>query len=270
MFTRSLLGVLLVVALAGCSGATETSAPPAATTAAEPSVASEAPTESESTATDAPSEEPTEAATDEPTEAPTEAATATPAAAVGGTPINLKGSGSRKTKPFTMHSPARVDLTYSGSGNFISSIEPVGGSVLDGVSLSNTIGKTKLTTYVYDTEIDGVKSYLDVLAGSGNWTAKITPGVPAPKTVPASFSGKWGLNTVPITLSGDFTVAFTHKGSGNFIVSLQLVGGSILDSESIANEIGKVDDASEVYGLAGDYYFDVVADGPWTISIQAQ
>jgi hypothetical protein len=261
---RILPSGLLIVALAACSGAAEPSESAPVAIAASPSTATEAPAATDATATETPTEEATEEATVE----PTEAATATPAATVE--TISLQGKGSRKTKPFTMFAPAQVNLKYNGSGNFISSIQPVGGTVLDAVGLSNTIGKTTLTTYVYETEVDGVKSYLDVLAGSGGWTVKITPDVPAPKSAPASFSGKWGLRTEPISLSGDFTVTFTHEGRGNFIASLMLVGGSILDSESVSNEIGRVDDSTEVYGLDGDYYFDVVADGAWTISIAPQ
>ena len=65
-------------------------------------------------------------------------------------------------------------------------------------------------------------------------------------------------------------MSFSHAGSGNFIVHLTPPGGSILDAESVANEIGKVKSSTEVYGLDGDYYFDVTADGAWTISIKSQ
>ncbi len=185
-------------------------------------------------------------------------------------PIVLKGSGTRKTKPFGMVSPATVDLSFTGSGNFISSIVPVGGTALDGVSLSNTIGKTKYRTYVYGDDLDGVRAYADVIASTGSWTITITPGVPGAVAAPTSFSGKWGLRTRLVQLSGDYTVNFSHAGSGNFIVELIPPGGTVFDGESIANEIGKVKDSTEVYGLNGEYYFDVIADGAWTVSIKAQ
>jgi hypothetical protein len=265
---RVLLSGLLIVALAGCASADESAAPASAAT---PGATTETPASTSATLEPAATETPAAASppADE-TPAPTPAPTGAPTSAPTPAPISLKGSGSRNTKPFTMRAPARVDLTYSGSGNFIASIERVGGTVLDSVSLSNTIGKTKLRTYVYDLELDAVKSYVDVLAGTGSWTIKITPGVPSPLSAPASFSDKWGLNTRLISLSGDYTVMFSHAGSGNFIVSLMLDGGSILDSQSAANEIGKVKDSAEIYGLDGDYYFDVVADGAWTISIKRQ
>jgi hypothetical protein len=212
----------------------------------------------------------TPAATEAPTAAPTPAPVPTATPAPVPKPIVLTGSGSRKTKAFTMRAPARVDLTFSGSGNFISSIVPVGGDIFSGVSLSNTIGKTKLRTYVYEADLDGVRSYADVIASSGSWTITITAGVPSPVAAPASFSGKWGLNTQLVRLSGDYTVTFSHAGSGNFIVQLAPVDGSLFGGESIANEIGRVKDSTEVYGVEGDYYFDVVANGAWTISIKAQ
>jgi hypothetical protein len=169
-----------------------------------------------------------------------------------------------------MRAPARVDLTFSGSGNFISRIGPVGGDILSSVGLSNTIGRTKLRTYVYEADLDGVRSYAEVIASPGSWTITITPGVPSPLSAPASFTGKWGLNTRLVRLSGDYTVTFSHAGSGNFIVHLLPASGSIFDGESIANEIGRVKDSTEVYGVEGDYYFDVMANGAWTISIKAQ
>lgn len=169
-----------------------------------------------------------------------------------------------------MRAPARVDLTFSGSGNFISSIVPVGGDILSSVSLSNTIGSTRLRTYVYEADLDGVSSYADVIASSGSWTITITPGVPSPVSAPASFSGAWGLNTPLVRLSGDYTVTFSHAGGGNFIVQLVPADGSMFDGESIANEIGRVKASTQVYGVEGDYYFDVTAGGAWTISIKAQ
>ncbi|MFL5676287.1 MAG: hypothetical protein ACJ77X_01475 [Chloroflexota bacterium] len=147
---------------------------------------------------------------------------------------------------------------------------PVGGGALDGVHLSNTIGKTKFRTYIYGDQLDGVSSYADVLASSGSWTITITPGAPAAKPAPASFTGKWGLNTTLVHLQGDYTVTFTHAGSGNFIVYLVPPAGSLFDGEQVTNEIGKVKDSTEVYGLDGDYYFQVTADGAWTIEIKAQ
>lgn len=259
----TLLAGLLVLTVSACSASTEPTAPPAAATTTLTPASSEAPAASNNPSAVAQATELTEASPEA-----TESPTVSPASSES--PISLSGKGSRKTKPFTMHAPARVDLTYSGSGNFITHIQPVGGSVIDAVGLSNTIGRTKLRTYVYELEIDGAKSYLDVLAGTGSWTIKITPGIPAPASAPATFDGKWGLRTDLLSLAGDYTVAFSHAGSGNFIVRLVPSDGSILGSESIANEIGKVKDSTEVYGLDGDYYFDVTADGAWTISIEAQ
>jgi hypothetical protein len=210
--------------------------------ATSPSVAASAPAESPLTATETPASPPAK-------------------------PIALKGTGSRKTKPFTMRTPARVDLAFTGSGNFISRIVPVGGEIIDGASLSNTIGRTKLRTYVYDSDLEGVRSYADVLS-DGAWTITITPGAPTPLPAPASFNGKWGESTRLVHLSGDYTVAFSHAGRGNFIVQLTPADGSF--GEPIANQIGRVKGSTQAYGLDGDYYFDVTADGSWTIAIKAQ
>lgn len=249
---------------------TATASPSAAAATAPSVVTATASVVPSAEATPEPSAEPTSAVTAEPTAEvtpePTPAVTLAPVAK----PIVLKGSGTRKTKPFTMVSPATVDLTFTGSGNFISNITPVGGGVFDGVNLSNTIGRTKLRTFVYGDELDGVRSYADVLASTGSWTITITPGVPSAVSAPASFSGRWGLRTRLVELAGDYTVTFSHSGSGNFIVQLIPPGGSVFDGESVANEIGKVKDSTEVYGLDGDYYFDVTANGAWTMSIKLQ
>lgn len=251
-----------VTALASPSPRTAASPTPTAT----PSKASE-PTETPQVdATAEPTPEATVEATPEATPEPTPAVTPVPAAK----PIVVKGSGTRKSKPFPMVAPAQVDLTFNGSGNFISRITPVGGDIFSGEDLSNTIGNTKLRTYVYGDDLDGIRSYADVIASTGSWTITITPGVPDAVAAPASFSGKWGLRTRLVHLSGDYTVSFSHAGRGNFIVGLVPPGGSVFDGQSVANEIGKVKDSTEVYGLDGDYYFDVVADGAWTISIKPQ
>jgi hypothetical protein len=260
------IGVLVV--LSGIGGALGGRGEPGAADSPTPSSAAAASTATATPETHAPT--PSGAASSEPSIEPTPAATPVATSAPAVKPIVLKGKGSRKTKPFTMVGPATVDLAFTGSGNFISSIAPVGGGVFDSVSLSNTIGKTKFRTYVYDEDLDGARSYADVIASSGSWTITITAGVPSAVPAPASFSGKWGLNTRLVHLEGDYTVTFNHAGSGNFIVQLVPPGGTAFDGESIANEIGKVKDSTEIYSLEGDYYFDVIADGAWTIAIKPQ
>lgn len=173
-------------------------------------------------------------------------------------PVTFKGSGSKKTKPFQMASPAKIDLTHAGSGNFIVVIYDTDGNVPIEF-ITNDIGKLKVTTWTYSAE---GKVYFDVLA-SGKWTIAVTQMSPTVKQVPVEFGAKIGLTTVPFAFEGDVTVTYTHSGSGNFIVqTLDAATGDTTDFT--VNEIGKVSGETQLYGLSGEYAFNVTADGAWT------
>jgi hypothetical protein len=191
-------------------------------------------------------------------EAPAPAVVATPAPK----PAKFSGKTSKNTKAFTLHAPARFDLSYSGRGNFIVTLMDTTNK--DQLALLvNDIGKTKVRTYVYG--YDGTRVYLDVIA-SGSWKVTVTPTSPTPKELPVTFKGTTGLVTVPVVIAGDATVKYSHKGEGNFIVTLyDLATGS--SEELLVNEIGSLKGETELYGLAGVYVLDVVADGKWSVSI---
>lgn len=240
--SRFALAALVMVMLAACSG---TGADPLATGAVTPSAVAAAP-DTESL---------------EPGNSPASVASAEPAAAAA-EPVSFKGSGIKKTKSFTFHTPARIDWTHAGSGNIIVSIDgsenvPVG-------FLVNDIGKGKGTTWVYG-EGDGQKVHFNVI-GSGKWTLKASYVPPAVKPLPVSYKGTTGMTTTPFHVEGDATLSLSHKGTGNFVVTLVDVATG-LPNDLVANEIGKVNSETEVYGLSGDYALSVTADGAWTVSI---
>ena len=89
-------------------------------------------------------------------------------------PIVVKGSGSQKTKPFTLHDgDYTVVITGSGHSNVIVDLIPRDGSG-SGDNLFNEISNGK---YKYDTVAYGITEgsyYLDV-TNEGAWTATFTP-----------------------------------------------------------------------------------------------
>lgn len=219
-----------------------------------------------------PSQTDTATGSDEPTDEPTSAPTSTPQPTTVPTaaptlPFTYKASGSHKSKAFTISLPARIDYTFSGAGNFIASIESTDGSGSVG-EIANIIGSYKATTWVYGDGASG-RVYLDVVA-NGSYTIKVTSdAAPAVKHLPASYSGRWGVMTAPFAASGDVTIQYSHKGSGNFIVDV-IDASTGEQGDSVANEIGQVASETSVYGLDGDYAFDVIADGLWTVTVSTQ
>jgi hypothetical protein len=254
-------------ATARLSGPSEPSAAPTTSTeivAVAPSASATPSPASSPEATPDPTPSPTPEATPVPTPEPTPVPTPKP------TPkptFTFATSGTHRSKPFVITLPARVDYNFTGSGNFIASIEATDGSGSLG-QIANVIGSTKATTWLYG---DGVadRAYIDVIA-SGRYSIKVTSDTrAAAKELPVGFSGKWGLTTTPFSAGGDVAVNYSHKGSGNFIVQLiDVESGSTEDL--LVNEIGHVSDTTYAYGLFGDYAFDVVASGSWTLSVTGQ
>ena len=194
-------------------------------------------------------------ATEEPAEEPEAQAAKAPK------PVSFKGKGTRKTKSFTMHAPTRIDWKHSGSGNFIVSLDDSDNNPV--AFLVNDIGKGTGRTYSYGHE---GKVHFSVI-GSGSWSLKASFAEPKVATAPVTFKGSTGLTTTPFVLDGDATLTLSHKGKGNFIVSLiDTSDGSPV--EFIANEIGKVSGETQIYGLSGEYALDVLADGSWSITIE--
>jgi capsular polysaccharide biosynthesis protein len=58
--------------------------------------------------------------------------------------------------------------------------------------------------------------------------------------------------------------------AGAQVVAVDVSRAAPAAAVELSNEIGKVASSTEVYGVDGDYYIDVVADGAWKITIQAQ
>jgi hypothetical protein len=91
-----------------------------------------------------------------------------------------------------------------------------------------------------------------------------------------TFSGSGFTVSETAHLEGDYTVAFSVTGNtmmdmeSNFIADL-VNADDELDFHIIVNDIGtEVNGTTNVYGLDGDYYVDVMAEGEWTIEFTPQ
>ena len=67
--------------------------------------------------------------------------------------------------------------------------------------------------------------------------------------------------------AGGYRVTMTHDGQNNFIVILDDNQGKQV--EVLANQVGKANVSQAINVDAGNYLFNVGADGNWTIKIEA-
>jgi hypothetical protein len=193
------------------------------------------------------------------TPAPTVAATP-PLQLQAAPPVSFDGATNKKTTPFALGSPLKVDYTFNGDGNFIVQLTGTDGTPV--ASIANRIGPGKATTWVYGAS---GQAYFDVLA-NGPWTVKATAVVPAIAKLPLNLSGDSNVVTAPFRSTGTLTVKWVFNGSGNFIVGLiDATDGS--QADSVANLIGPSSDSTQLYNHSGTFAFDVIADGPWTLTV---
>lgn len=166
-------------------------------------------------------------------------------------PLYLEGRGQTATDPFSLPAPdSMIAFTHDGSRNFI--VRAYAGDRPD--SLVNVIGPYSGSRPISSTN----PVSLDIQA-DGAWTATVSP---IPPDGSLEFSG------VGDTVGGWFTPPsratfdITHDGSRNFIVRAQCAGRS----ESVQNEIGPVTGSRVVTFRGGPCYWDVRADGNWSLT----
>lgn len=163
---------------------------------------------------------------------------------------SFKGRGDKIVRFDVTDNPFVAAFTHSGSGNFIvHSLDPE----LDEVDLLiNEIGRDKGSVLGEWGDYGGLS-----IEANGPWTLEITdlydvPGLSSPTTM--------GRGDSVLFFDGDNTVArFTHEGEANFIVKLWDSG----DGELLINDIGKYDGEQ----IISSGYLSVMADGPWTITL---
>lgn len=198
-----------------------------------------------------PSITPTASQTPVPTDTNTPQPTNTPT--VAPTPFAIRGQGQTATDAFEPPCElCKLRLTHNGQGNF--AVWAYSGDERD--LLVNTIGAYKGTTLLV---ADG-PVILDLTA-DGSWTAEIIPLGVRPNRSKAEFSGKGDnvsdLFDPPETGSWEIT----HDGQSNFAVWLHCAGGS----ELVQNEIGRVSASRVVRFLEGPCFWEVAADGTWSL-----
>lgn len=168
-------------------------------------------------------------------------------------PVSYKGHGDKVlkiTKPET--GAVVVDLTHDGSENFI--VTPIEGATEGYEGGVNVIGRYK-GRVLLDGDGDTESNKLKIQA-NGDWTVKISP-VSVVETFAKSYAGK-GDNVIAYTGKAG-TIAMTHKGQGNFIVS------STNDMMGLANEIGNYKGETTISD--GPSILSITSDGTWTLKV---
>lgn len=188
-----------------------------------------------------------------PTATPTASPTPTPVPTPAPTPIVLQGVGQVVTDPITPPSAiSTITFTHAGPSNFIVKVFQNGEEDL----LVNEIGRYQGTRAIVGAE----PFFLEINAdGSGTATIKPIGIVPS-----SSFGGSGdaisGLFIPSSTNAAPWEVS--HDGSRNFIVWLFCFGGFDL----VQNEIGAVTGSTVVSFAEGPCYWDVRADGNWSLN----
>lgn len=204
-------------------------------------------------ATAGPTEPPAPTDTPEPTATP-EPPTAAPEPTPAPEPVVIEGSGQTVTDPFTPPAGVyRVTFTHNGQRNFI--VQAYAGDDTD--YLVNTIGAYEGSRPM----AGGNEVYFEVNA-DGAWTIRVEP-IAFDEGVAQGAEGTGDQVTGLFTPAKEGAVpyTFTHTGERNFIVQLHCVGGR----DGAQNEIGAVDNEAVVRFREGPCFWEVQADGDWSI-----
>lgn len=204
-------------------------------------------------------ETPVQTNTPEPSSTPAPSATPTPVppTATPIPPITLEGTGQTVTDPFTPPAAiSRVILAHEGSRNFIVQVFRPDGTE---VGLVNKIGRYAGIRALLAT--DAGEYYFEVNA-DGKWLIRIEPMTgEASAAQGLEGSGDYVSGVFDPVSSGPTPYNVSHKGERNFIVHLYCAGGE----DSVQNEIGKVSGSVVVRFSDGPCFWDVQADGDWTL-----
>ena len=166
-------------------------------------------------------------------------------------PVTLQGSGQTATEAVTPPSAISVvALTHNGSSNFIVNAFQGGQETL----LVNEIGPYQGTRPLVG---DGDVTF-DVDA-DGAWTIVLSPLGTADG---AAFSGTGAAVSGLFDPPDAGAWEFTHDGQANFVVWAHCAGGDNL----VQNEIGAVSGSGVVDFGDGPCFWEVDADGSWTLA----
>lgn len=248
----------LVALLTSCGGTPAVTAPTAAPVVAiAPTAAPTAAPTDAPAPTVAPTKIPAPTATPAPTKTPQPTATPTtiPSPTPPPAPVVLKGKGQSVTDPFTLPTAiSKLVFQHDGKRNFIVKAYKADGS---SDTLVNAIGSYR---GIRPLNADG-QVYLEIKA-DGPWEVVAMP-LGFNDSYAAGFDGQGDdmSDLFTPTTTGPVPYLFTHDGERNFIVHLHCAGGD----DSVQNEIGKVDGAAVVNFERGPCFWEVQADGKWTM-----
>jgi hypothetical protein len=181
---------------------------------------------------------------------PTSAPTSTPKPTVP-QPIVLQGSGQAATDAVALPAPISIArFTHTGSANFIVTVYQGDESDL----LINEIGP-----YQGARPLSGREPVIFDIDADGSWTVRIEPMGRADS---AAFSGRGDAVSGLFDPPGMGPWQIKHNGQANFIVYSHCAGGSDL----MQNEIGGVDGSRVVQFSRGPCFWEVQADGDWSLA----
>jgi hypothetical protein len=261
MSRRIVLSTFLLLALVACgageAGNNQAQAPAANTEAPAAPSATTGPTNTLApTNTPEPTNTPKPTSTPRPTRTPRPTATPEPPTATP-EPIILEGSGQDVTEPFDLADGLWfASFEHTGRRNFI--VRLYSDKNEDGEYVANEIGNVSNRRAV----VGNPGTYFEVDA-DGDWTIRLEPmGFEQDAADGVEGVGTWVTGLFYPAKDGSVTYEFTHDGKRNFIVQLICKGGS----DYVQNEIGAVDGAAVVRFKEGPCFWDVDADGNWTMS----
>jgi hypothetical protein len=249
--------VVLSLAVSACSSSA-TPTPPAPTPTAAASVAAES-ASAEASMEASPSAEASAGAS-----AP---AASLPASFPPATTFTYKGSKPGMSAAFDMYTPAQVTWSWSGRGAFNATIAPTSGvNNISTGTIANTDGKGSGTTWIYG-DLQKANYTITTTGTGGNFEINVVnPLAPPVLPMPANLQGATGMTTQPVQISGDVTITYQFRGSGDWDVSVidAATGASIVHAVS---GTGSLASSTVVHALNGLYAFDVATTGQWSIMV---
>ncbi|MFA6255883.1 MAG: hypothetical protein WC606_01745 [Candidatus Absconditabacterales bacterium] len=154
----------------------------------------------------------------------------------------------------------KFKLSYNGESNFAVTLLDSEGNYI--ALLANEIGDTESSIGV---KIEKEGDYSFNVTADGSWTIVVDYSTPRVTVIQNTIDGV-GSNIIgPFNLTkGLHKFKLSHNGERNFSVILLADNGDYI--ELLANEIGDVDSSIGVkIEQGGDYFFNITADGSWTI-----
>jgi hypothetical protein len=180
-------------------------------------------------------------------------------------PISLTGNGDKVIQNISLNKGlAKVSATYTGTSNFIVTMLDANGKDID--LAANWVGNYNGSRFIH---VPQNGQYLFQVESDGNWKIDILDVEIMKTQQPFGFPLKGFGDTalkVYIPKSGLNVFKFSHKGASNFVVQV-INPQSGLSEALIANGIGNYSGEKAQQATAGAYYFDIQADGNWTVDI---